>query len=174
MLNRVVLVGRLTKDPDLRYTPNGVAVANFTIAVNRPFTNQEGSREADFINCVVWRRPAENLANYMKKGNQIGVDGRLQTRSFEGQDGKMVYVTEVVADSVQFLESRGTQQDRPQGSENQSFQKPQQGFQQGSQSQGMKQNQYPNQNQNNHKEQVEDPFRNSGEPIDISDDDLPF
>lgn len=174
MLNRVVLVGRLTKDPDLRYTPNGVAVANFTIAVNRPFTNQEGSREADFINCVVWRRPAENLANYMKKGNQIGVDGRLQTRSFEGQDGKMVYVTEVVADSVQFLESRGGQQDRPQGSQNQSFQKPQQGFQQGSQSQGMQQNQYPNQNQNNHKEQVEDPFRNSGEPIDISDDDLPF
>lgn len=172
MLNRVVLVGRLTKDPDLRYTPNGVAVANFTIAVNRPFTNQEGSREADFINCVVWRRPAENLANYMKKGNQIGVDGRLQTRSFEGQDGKMVYVTEVVADSVQFLESRGTQQDRPQSSQNQSFQKPQQGFQQGSQS--MQQNQYPNQNQNNHKEQVEDPFRNSGEPIDISDDDLPF
>ena len=90
MLNRVVLVGRLTRDPDLRYTPNGVAVANFNIAVNRPFSNQQGEREADFINCVVWRRPAENLANYMKKGSMIGVDGRVQTRNFEGQDGKRV------------------------------------------------------------------------------------
>src|SRR5690625_681904 len=105
MLNRVVIVGRLTRDPDLRYTPNGVAVANFTVAANRPFTNQQGNREADFINCVVWRKPAENLANYMKKGNLIGVDGRLQSRSYEGQDGKTVYVTEVVADSVQFLRS---------------------------------------------------------------------
>src|SRR5690625_7698892 len=90
MLNRAVLVGRLTRDPDLRYTPNGVAVANFTIAVNRPFTNQQGNRDADFINCVVWRRPAENLANYMSKGNLIGVDGRIQSRSYEGQDGKTV------------------------------------------------------------------------------------
>lgn len=106
MLNRVVLVGRLTRDPELRYTPNGVAVANFTLAVNRPFTNQEGNQDADFINCVVWRKPAENLANYMKKGNQIGVDGRIQTRTYEDKDGKKVYVTEVVADSVQFLESR--------------------------------------------------------------------
>src|SRR5690625_8026491 len=95
MLNRVVIVGRLTRDPDLRYTPNGVAVANFTVAANRPFTNQQGNREADFINCVVWRKPAENLANYMKKGNLIGVDGRLQSRSYEGQDGTTVYVTEV-------------------------------------------------------------------------------
>jgi len=106
MLNRVVLVGRLTRDPELRYTPNGVAVANFTLAVNRPFTNQEGNQDADFINCVVWRKPAENLANYMKKGNQIGVDGRIQTRTYDDKDGKKVYVTEVVADSVQFLESR--------------------------------------------------------------------
>src|SRR5690625_1831525 len=106
MLNRVVLVGRLTRDPDLRYTPNGVAVANFTLAVNRPFTNQQGNRDADFINCVVWRRPAENLANYMKKGNMVGVDGRLQTRRYEDQDGKTVFVVEVVADSIQFLESR--------------------------------------------------------------------
>src|SRR5699024_7973644 len=116
MLNRVVLVGRLTRDPDLRYTPNGVAVANFNIAVNRPFTNQQGNRDADFINCVVWRRPAENLANYMKKGNQIGVDGRLQSRTYEGQDGKTVYVTEVVADSVQFLEPKNASQGGGQGS----------------------------------------------------------
>src|SRR5690625_2188376 len=101
-LNRVVLVGRLTRDPELRYTPNRVAVANFTIAVNRPFKNEQGENEADFINCVAWRRPAENLANYMKKGSQIGIDGRIQTRTYEGQDGKTVYVTEVVADNVQF------------------------------------------------------------------------
>ncbi|WP_284140650.1 MULTISPECIES: single-stranded DNA-binding protein [unclassified Virgibacillus] len=153
MLNRVVLVGRLTKDPDLRYTPNGVAVANFTVAVNRPFTNQQGNREADFINCVIWRRPAENLANYMKKGSMIGVDGRIQTRSFEGQDGKMVYITEVVADNVQFLETKGSSPNR--GGQDQY------GFQ-------------PNQNQNQDKQFEDDPFKDNGEPIDISDDDLPF
>ena len=105
-LNRVVLVGRLTKDPELKYTNSGTAVTNFTIAVNRPFSNDKGEREADFINCVIWRKPAESLANFQKKGNLIGVDGRIQTRSFEGQDGKMVYITEVVADTVQFLESK--------------------------------------------------------------------
>src|SRR5690625_3642057 len=157
MLNRVVLVGRLTKDPDLRYTPNGVAVANFTIAVNRPFTNQQGNREADFINCVVWRRPAENLANYMTKGSMIGVDGRVQTRTFEGQDGKTVFVTEIVADSVQFLESKGSSQGRGQDPS---------GFQQ-----NQNQNQFQNQNQN---QNTDNPFKDNGEPIDISDDDLPF
>jgi single-strand DNA-binding protein len=105
MLNRVVLVGRLTKDPELRYTPNGKAVASFTVAVNRPFKTN-GNQEADFINAVIWGKPAESLANYQKKGSLIGVDGRIQTRSFDGQDGKRVFVTEVVADSVQFLESK--------------------------------------------------------------------
>jgi len=115
MLNRVVLVGRLTRDPDLRYTPSGVAVANFTVAANRPFKNQQGEQEADFINCVTWRKQAENLANYMRKGSLIGVDGRIQTRSYEGQDGKMVYVTEVLAESIQFLEPRsGGSQPRSQ------------------------------------------------------------
>ncbi|MBT2601264.1 MULTISPECIES: single-stranded DNA-binding protein [unclassified Oceanobacillus] len=142
MLNRVVLVGRLVKDPDLRYTPNGVAVANFTIAVNRPFKN-DGEQQADFINAVIWRKPAENLANYMSKGSMIGIDGRIQTRNFEGQDGKTVYVTEVVADSVQFLETKGSNENKQQ-------------------------NNQPS-NQSN-----EDPFKNNGEPIDISDDDLPF
>ncbi|UJL46393.1 single-stranded DNA-binding protein [Virgibacillus sp. NKC19-16] len=160
MLNRVVLVGRLTKDPDLRYTPSGVAVANFTVAVNRPFTNQQGNRDADFLNCVVWRRPAENLANYMKKGSMIGVDGRLQSRTFEGQDGKTVFVTEVVADSVQFLESKGASQERGQDTS-------------GFQNRNQNQNQAPWQNQNQNQNQ-EDPFKNNGEPIDISDDDLPF
>lgn len=160
MINRVVLVGRLTKDPDLRYTSSGVAVANFTIAVNRPFTNQQGDREADFINCVIWRKPAENLANYMSKGSLIGVDGRIQTRSYDGNDGKRVYVTEVVADSVQFLESRssnkGSSTDGGQGS----------GSNQPRQDQNQQQ---PSQNQSNQNNQSE-----NLEPIDISDDDLPF
>jgi single-strand DNA-binding protein len=107
MMNRVVLVGRLTKDPDLRYTPNGVPVATFTLAVNRPFKTQSGETEADFINCVVWRKPAENVANFLKKGSLAGVDGRMQTRNYEGQDGKRVYVTEVQAESVQFLDTKG-------------------------------------------------------------------
>jgi single-strand DNA-binding protein len=107
MLNRTVLVGRLTADPTLKYTPSGVPVANFTLAVNRPFSNQSGEREADFINIVVWRKPAENAANFLKKGSLAGVDGRISTRNYEGQDGKRVYVTEVQAESVQFLEPKG-------------------------------------------------------------------
>src|SRR5690625_2256574 len=163
MLNRVVIVGRLTRDPDLRYTPNGVAVANFTVAANRPFTNQQGNRDADFINCVVWRKPAENLANYMKKGSQIGVDGRLQSRTYEGQDGKTVYVTEVVADSIQFLETKG------QTSQNQQYnQQPNQQYNQ----QSHNQQQINAANQENNRQA--DPFQNQGGPIDISSDDLPF
>ncbi|MDC3417712.1 single-stranded DNA-binding protein [Aquibacillus salsiterrae] len=163
MLNRVVLVGRLTRDPDLRYTPNGVAVANFTLAVNRPFSNQQGDREADFINCVVWRRPAENLANFMGKGSLVGVDGRIQTRNFEGQDGKRVYVTEIVADSVQFLESKGG------SNQNQG------GGGQGSAGQRPNPNQPPQPNYNDYNgPNDENPFKDNGEPIDISDDDLPF
>lgn len=106
MMNRVILVGRLTADPQLRYTPNGVPVATFTLAVNRTFTNQQGEREADYINCVIWRRPAENVANFLKKGSMAGVDGRVQTRSYEGSDGKRVYVTEIMCESVQFLEPK--------------------------------------------------------------------
>ena len=105
MINRVVITGRLTGDPSLRYTPNGVPCSTFTLAVNRNFKS-EGQPDADFIQCVVWRKPAENVANYLKKGSLAGVDGRIQTRSYDGQDGKKVYVTEVVADSVQFLDSR--------------------------------------------------------------------
>jgi single-strand DNA-binding protein len=147
MMNRVVLVGRLTKDPELKYTPNGVPVATFTLAVNRTFTNQQGEREADFINCTVWRKAAENVANFLKKGSLAGVDGRIQTRNFEGQDGKRVFITEVVAESVQFLEPKQ------------------------SNSQGNNQNSNQSQNQT----RVDnDPFANDGKPIDLSDDDLPF
>ena len=106
MINNVVLVGRLTKDPDLKYTANGAAVASFSLAVNRNFTNASGEREADFINCVIWRKPAETLANYARKGSLIGVTGRIQTRKYENNQGQRVYVTEVVAENFQLLERR--------------------------------------------------------------------
>ena len=115
MINRVVLVGRLTKDPQLSYTPSGVAVAKFTLAVNRAFNNASGEKEADFINVTVWRKPAENSANYLKKGSLAGVEGRIQTGSYEGTDGKRVYTTEVVADSVQFLEPKSMNKDSSPG-----------------------------------------------------------
>ena len=157
MINRTVLVGRLTRDPELRYTPSGVAVASFTIACDRPFTNQQGEREADFIRCVIWRRPAENVANYLKKGSLAGVEGRIQTRSYDDNDGKRVFITEVVADRVQFLEPRNSS--RPsQGQEPQ-------GAPYGGGNQNQNQNQSPF---------GDDPFANDGKPIDISDDDLPF
>lgn len=108
MLNRIILIGRLTKDPELRYTPNGKAVASFTLAVDRPFKNQAGEREADFINIVVWGAQAENCANYLSKGKLAAVDGRLQIRTYDGQDGQRRWVTEVVADSVRFLSPKGS------------------------------------------------------------------
>jgi single-strand DNA-binding protein len=143
MINSVILVGRLTADPTLRYTPSGVAVATFTLAVNRPFKNQNGEQEADFINVVVWRKQAENVANYLKKGNLAGVDGRLQTRSYEGQNGR-VFVTEVIADSVSFLDSKG----KSTSNENKA-----------------------NTGQNNTLD--DDPFTDMGTPIDLPDG-LPF
>ncbi|WP_270736407.1 single-stranded DNA-binding protein [Streptococcus anginosus] len=106
MINNVVLVGRLTRDAELRYTPQNQAVATFNLAVNRNFKNQSGEREADFINIVIWRQQAENLANWTKKGSLIGITGRIQTRNYENQQGQRVYVTEVVADSFQILEKR--------------------------------------------------------------------
>ena len=114
MINNTVLVGRLTKDVELRYTPSNVAVATFTLAVNRTFKNENGEREADFINCVMWRQQAENLANWAKKGALIGITGRIQTRSYDNQQGQRVYVTEVVAEQFQLLESKGQQGDKTQ------------------------------------------------------------
>ncbi|CAC6034086.1 Single-stranded DNA-binding protein, phage associated [Staphylococcus aureus] len=114
MLNRAVLVGRLTKDPELRSAPNGVNVGTFTLAVNRTFTNAQGEREADFINVVVFKKQAENVKNYLSKGSLAGVDGRLQTRNYENKDGQRVFVTEVVADSVQFLEPKSNNQQNNQ------------------------------------------------------------
>ncbi|MFK4167213.1 single-stranded DNA-binding protein [Paenibacillus lautus] len=105
MLNRTILIGRLTKDPDLRYTPAGVAVCQFTLAVDRPFTRDGGERETDFIPIVTWRQLAETCANYLRKGRLTAVEGRIQVRNYENNEGKRVYVTEVIADNVRFLES---------------------------------------------------------------------
>jgi single-strand DNA-binding protein len=151
MLNRVILIGRLTKDPELRYLSNGTAVTTFTLAVDRPFTKQGGEREADFINTVTWRQLAETCANYLKKGRLTAVEGRIQTRKYENNEGRTVYVTEVVADAVRFLPDGSS---RENGSGNQSN-----GRGQGSQGSNQRQ---------------DDPFADDGRPIDISDDDLPF
>ena len=110
-MNKWIGIGRLTKDVDFRMTNTGVAVANFTIAINRPFL-QNGERQTDYINCVTWRKQAENLSTYVKKGDQVAVEGMIQTRSYEGKDGKRVYVTEVMAESIQFLETKGQSQNK--------------------------------------------------------------
>jgi len=144
MTNRWVGVGRLTRDVDLKFTAQGLAVASFTVAINRPYKNQQtGEYDADFINCVAFRKLAENVANYTKKGDLIAVDGRIQTRSYENNQGQRVYVTEVVCDSVQFLESKRTGQTQQQ-TQQQSTMK-----------------------------QEDDPFFDA-EQIDFKDDDLPF
>lgn len=108
MLNRVVLIGRLTKDPELRYTPSGIAVTTFTLAVDRNFKNANGERDTDFIPCIVYRQQAESCAEYLAKGKMASVDGRIQVRSFEGQDGQRRWVTEIIADNVQFLSPKGS------------------------------------------------------------------
>ncbi|NJI02488.1 single-stranded DNA-binding protein [Staphylococcus agnetis] len=110
MLNRAVLVGRLTKDPEFRTTPSGVDVSTFTLAANRNFKSKDREQQADFINCVVFRKQAENVKNYLSKSSLAGVDGRLQSRSYENKEGQRVYVTEVVCDSVQFLEPKNNNQ----------------------------------------------------------------
>ncbi|QOY37370.1 single-stranded DNA-binding protein [Anaerobacillus isosaccharinicus] len=163
MLNRVVLVGRLTRDPELKYTPNGIAVASITLAVNRPFSNQQGNREADFINVVIWRKQAENVANYLRKGSLAGVDGRLQTRNYENNEGKKVFITEVVADSVQFLETKGSNNSGGNQGGGDYYGSPNQGGNNNNQNQGRSNQSFS-----------DDPFASDGKPIDISDDDLPF
>lgn len=157
-INNVVLVGRMTRDAELRYTPSNVAVATLTLAVNRPFKNQNGEHEADFINVVIWRQQAENLANWAKKGALIGITGRIQTRSYDNQQGQRVYVTEVVAESFQLLESRSVRESQSQGQGQGGYSAPS--------------NQAPTQPTPDFSRQ-ENPFGQTN-PLDISDDDLPF
>mgnify|MGYP000513754876 FL=1 len=157
-MNKAILIGRLTKDPELRTTPTGRNVCQFSVAVSRNFTNANGEREADFINCVVWDKQAENLVKYQKKGNQIAVEGRIQTRNYDDKDGKRVYVTEILATSISFLDSKGTG-----ATGNTSF------------------NNLPEppmvDTSSNNMETVsveKDPFEAFGDSIEISDNDLPF
>ena len=172
-MNTVQLVGRLTRDVELRFTSSGTAVGSFTIAVNRNFTNQQGEREADFISCVIWRKAAENLANFTRKGSLIAIDGRLQTRSYDNQQGQRVYVTEVVVNNFDLLESRSVTEQRPASSPNTDHQAGAYGAGGG----GGYQSQ-PQMNQNNYNQSFSSsstsPFMDEGHPIDISEDDLPF
>ncbi|BFH10962.1 single-stranded DNA-binding protein [Paenibacillus melissococcoides] len=154
MLNRVILIGRLVRDPELRYTPNGVAVTQMTLAVDRPFANGQGEREADFIPIVTWRQLAETCANYLRKGRLTAIEGRIQVRHYDNNEGKRVYVTEVIADHVRFLESQNSRNGNGRGDQSGSG------------------DAYSDSNQGNRNYQ--DPFRDDGKPIDISDDDLPF
>ena len=161
-MNKVFLIGRLTRDPELRYTGNNTPVTSFTIAVNRTYTNQSGEREADFINCVVWDKQAENLVKYQKKGNQIAVDGRIQTRNYEDKDGKRVYVTEILANNISFLDSKGT---NTSSNDFNSLPEP------------PREDSVSSSSNMNNMETVsvdKDPFEAFGDSIEISDNDLPF
>ncbi len=156
-MNKVVLIGRLTRDPELRYTSSNIPVATFSIAVNRTFANQNGEREADFINIVVWRKQAENCKNYLNQGSQVAIDGRIQTRTYDDQNGQKRYVTEVVADNVQFLDTKAQREQRANSSNEinpynlSEAEAPQ------------TTNDIP-----------EDPFKDFGEEIKIEENDLPF
>ena len=152
MINRVVLTGRLTSNPELKTTQNGLSVASFTLAVNRQFTDSQGKREADFIRCVAWRKSAENFYKFTHKGSLIGIDGRIQTRSYDNKDGQRVYIAEVVVDSFSLLESKNENQANSKGGNN---------------------NGYSN-NSNANTAAEPDPFADGGDTLDIRDDDLPF
>lgn len=159
MINRAVLTGRLTKDPELRTTQSGLSVAAFNLAVDRQYTNANGKRGVDFISCVIWRKAAENFCKFTSKGSLVGIDGRIQTRNYDDKDGKKVYVTEVVVDSFSLLESKKYRQNNNNGSyaknsNNGNYSK--------------------SNNDANYDNNSQDPFNGSGDTIDISDDDLPF
>ena len=174
-MNTVQLIGRITKDIDLKFTASGTAVGNFTLAVNRSFTNQQGEREADFIRCVIWRKSAENLANFTHKGSLIGVEGWIQTRSYDDNNGQRQYITEVVVTNFHLLEKKedsqaGQQTNRGGQQYNQNRQQqPQQGqqYQYASQAQQGEMLNWYNQPQ-------QDLYMNEGRQVDINQDDLPF
>lgn len=154
MINTVVLTGRLTRDPELKYTGSGIAVTNFNLAVDRSFKNASGEREADFIMCQAWRKTAELIAENLNKGSLIGVEGRIQTRNYQDNDGKTVYITEVVVDNLTFLESKNSNNQNNNHQQNNNYQ--------------------ANNNQNTFNNSNNDPFESNTDVTDISDDDLPF
>jgi len=178
MINRVVLVGRLTRNPseDLRQTQNGISNLRFTVAVNRNFTNQNGERPADFINCVAWRQTADNMAKFLRKGSLVGVEGRIETGSYQAQDGTTRYTTDVNAESVQFLEPRSSNQNTGEGGfggGNTGFNPSPSGFGGGNAPAAPASNSFGAvSNANPFPNESKAPDFNS--TIDISDDDLPF
>ena len=163
-MNKVILIGRLTRDPELRTIASGNATTSFTVAVNRNFTNQNGEREADFINCVAWRKQAENVAKYCTKGSQVAFEGRIQTRNYDAQDGTKRYVTEVIADNVTFLSSRAGGSQIPESSSNTSSY--------------TANNAVPNNGMANNDivtaDLDMDPYAAMGNEVSLTDDDLPF
>lgn len=181
MINRVVLIGRLTRDVELRFTQSGTAVGTFSLAVNRQFTNQAGEREADFINAVIWRKAAENFANFTGKGALVAVEGRLQTRNYDNNQGQRVYVTEVVVDNFSLLESRAESDKRraqngtpePANQAGQFSAPSDNSF--GGVDPFATASQSATQQTSTPKNDAPNPFAASGKTeIDISDDDLPF
>ena len=155
-MNKVFLIGRLTRDPELRYTGSNVPVASFSLAVNRNFTNQSGEREADFINIVVWRKQAENVKNYLSQGSQVAIDGRIQTRSYDDKDGNKRYITEVIADNVEFLGSKSSNNNSS------------------SDNQGPTPYDFDKAPDTKGTDVDNNPFADFGSSIEISDDELPF
>jgi len=169
-MNKAILIGRLTRDPELRYTSSNRAVCQFSIAIDRPFTNQStGQREADFINIVAWDKTAENIGKYMTKGRLIAVEGRIQTRNYENNEGKKVYVTEVIASNVQFLESKNATGNSNSNSGFNSMPEPpveKSPYDFGEES--------STNTSNTMNIEENDPFASFGEQVEISDNDLPF
>lgn len=174
MINNVVLVGRLTRDAELRYTGSGIAVASFTVAVERPYTNAQGERETDFINCVAWRKTAEIVSNFTRKGSLVGVTGRMQTRNYTNNEGRKVYITEVVCENFQMLEPKSVTEKRAQNEGSSSNSGISNNYSNNS-NDSQNNNQAPKSNaKSNHANFDEDPFESNNDSIDISDDDLPF
>ena len=159
-MNKVFLIGRLVRDPELRYTGTNIPVATFSIAVNRNFANAAGEREADFINIVVWRKQAENVKNYVKQGSQVAIDGRIQTRTYDDQNGQKRYITEVVADNIQFLDTKAATERRQTTSSN-------------SYNDVIPYSFSPEMDVPT-SDLKDDPFKDFGEEIKVEDNDLPF
>lgn len=189
MINNVVLVGRLTREVDLRYTQSGVAVANFTVAVDRNFRDANGERQTDFINCVMWRKAAENFAKFTRKGSLVGLEGNIQTRNYENQQGQRVYVTEVLVNNFTFLESKNVTESRPAGDHQQQYggsgynnQNADPFADYGNQQNNSSYNSnYGSNNGNNQEDNFGNfgnnnpfPTNNDNSSMDIADDDLPF
>ena len=166
-MNKVILIGRLARDPEMRTTPSGVATTSFTIAVQRNYANAQGDREADFISCVAWRKQAENIAKYCSKGSQVAVEGRIQTRNYDAQDGTKRYVTEVIADNVSFLGGRSTSSESSSYAANNYNNV-------SNTNDSMSSNNFGGSNDIVTNNLSEDPYANMGSEVALSDDDLPF